>query len=75
MTTRPLRKIFIVRLWPDQDGQWTWQGEVQLAHTGQMQRIHSAGELLDYLQQQMAAEPDAAAEPNARPWPPPEGLR
>lgn len=58
MATRPLRKIFIVRLWYDQEGQWAWQGEVQFAETGEMQRIHSAGELLDYLQKRMAGAPD-----------------
>lgn len=58
MGTRPLRKIFIVRLWADADGRWEWQGEVQLAETGELQRIHSAGELLDYLQQTMAPQPD-----------------
>ncbi len=66
MTTRPLRKVFIVRLWHDQDEQWTWQGEVQVAHTGETQRIHSAGELLDYLQATMTAVPPVI---------PPEGLR
>lgn len=66
MTTRPLRKVFIVRLWHDQDEQWTWQGEVQVAHTGETQRIHSAGELLDYLQATMTAVP---------PTTPSEGLR
>lgn len=63
MTTRPLRKVFIVRLWPDEDGQWAWQGEVQLAHTGQVQRVYSAGELLDYLQEMMTAEPDPPSLP------------
>jgi hypothetical protein len=58
MATRPLRKIFIVRLWADTDGQWAWQGEVQHAETGELQRIHSAGELLDYLQQTMAPQPE-----------------
>ena len=66
MTTRPLRKVFIVRLWHDQDEQWSWQGEVQVAHTGDIQRIHSAGELLDYLHATMTAVP---------PVTPPEGLR
>lgn len=65
MTTRPLRKVFIVRLWHDQDEQWTWQGEVQIAHTGETQRVHSAGELLDFLQATMTAVPPAT----------PEGLR
>ena len=55
MATRPLRKVFIVRLWHDQEDQWSWQGEVQVAHTGETQRIHSAGELLDYLQATMTA--------------------
>lgn len=55
MTVQPLRKVFIVRLWADQDGQWTWQGELQVAHTSETQRIHSAGELLDYLQVIMTA--------------------
>ncbi|MCA9934239.1 MAG: hypothetical protein H6662_06955 [Ardenticatenaceae bacterium] len=58
MATRPLRKIFIVRLWHDQEGQWAWQGEVQFAETGETQRIHSAGELLDYIQERMAGTSD-----------------
>lgn len=66
MTTRPLRKIFIVRLWSEPSEQWAWQGEVQVAQTGETQRIHSAGELLDYLQATMTAVPPTA---------PPEGLR
>jgi hypothetical protein len=66
MATRPLRQVFIVRLWHDDShGQWTWQGEVQIAHTGQTQRIHSAGELLDYLNAHMSR--DSASLPPAVP--------
>ncbi|MCA9959633.1 MAG: hypothetical protein R3E31_23400 [Chloroflexota bacterium] len=68
MATRPLRKVFIVRLWADGDGQWAWQGEVQSADTGDVQRIHSAGELLDYLQERMTGESGSPALP-------PTGLR
>ena len=53
MATRPLRKAFIVRLCQDQDEQWNWQGEVQVAHTGEIQRVSSAGELLDCLHAMM----------------------
>ena len=48
-----VKEIFIIRLWRDTADPLVWRGEVQRVRTGEAVYIRSAGELLDYLQQQM----------------------
>jgi len=48
-----VKKAFVIRLWHDTTNLLEWRGEVQSVQTGETVYIRSAGELLDYLQQQM----------------------
>lgn len=48
-----VKKAFVIRLWRDTTNLLEWRGEVQSVQTGETVYIRSAGELLDYLQQQM----------------------
>ena len=64
---RLVKDIFVLRLWRKSDDPLFWRGEVQHVNSGDKQYIHSAGDLLDYLQRQLA-------EPEERP-PAKEGLR
>ncbi|RMD97215.1 MAG: hypothetical protein D6816_17845 [Bacteroidetes bacterium] len=50
---RMIRKAFVIRLWRNAENFLGWRGEVQNVQTGETTYIRSAGELLDYLQQQM----------------------
>lgn len=48
-----VKKAFVIRLWHDTTNLLEWRGEVQSVQTGETVYIRSAGELLDYFQQQM----------------------
>jgi len=54
---RLVKDIFVLRLWRKSDDPLFWRGEVQHVNSGDKQYIHSAGDLLDYLQRQLA-EPE-----------------
>jgi hypothetical protein len=60
MATLAERKVFIVRLWPTEKGQWVWHGEVQDVLTGQTQRIETPGQLLDRVWPSVAVAPPPA---------------
>ena len=54
------RKVFIVRLWLTEKGQWVWRGEVQDALTGQIQLIETPGQLLDVVWPSVPVAPPPA---------------
>ena len=54
---RLVKDIFVLRLWRKADDPLFWRGEVQHVNSGEKQYVHSAGDLLDYLQRQLA-EPE-----------------
>ena len=49
-----VKDIFVLRLWRKSDDPLFWRGEVQHVNSGEKQYVHSAGDLLDYLQRQLA---------------------
>ena len=50
---RLLKDVFILRLWWNVKEPLLWRGEVQHVNSGDIQHVHSAGDLLDYLQQRL----------------------
>ncbi|MCB0033332.1 MAG: hypothetical protein KDE51_04910 [Anaerolineales bacterium] len=66
MTNQTDRHTFILRLWSATQTEWQWQGEIQEVHSGRITRIHSAGELLDYLQQTLHSHPPEQSKPGLR---------
>jgi hypothetical protein len=63
------RRTFVIRLWRDKGGALELRGEARRVGREQPVYIRSAGELLDYIQLEMAA-------PNCEPnRPRPSGLR
>ena len=51
---RLVKDVFVLRLWRKTNDPLFWRGEVQHVNSGKSQYIHSAGDLLDYLQQRLA---------------------
>ncbi|NKQ37335.1 MAG: hypothetical protein HF973_17180 [Chloroflexi bacterium] len=49
-----VKDVFVLRLWRRADKPLFWRGEVQHVNSGEKQYVHSAGDLLDYLQRQLA---------------------
>ena len=48
-----VKDVFILRLWRSANDPLFWRGEVQHVNSGEIQYVHSAGDLLDYLQQRL----------------------